>query len=138
MKTNRMEIFAREPRYRIWTRLVRWVRRSVRRRPHTRIEFCFQFQRFFQGFECTINPQNLIKFFEAIFEKIEILIFFFCKLPLILRVGWKQKIRPRDISKRTLDIKFERDWWVGLGPALVVVKMFKISSIFRDFSGKSQ
>ena len=130
MKTNRMEIFARGPRYRIWTRLFRWVRRSVRRRPHTRIEF-YSVSGIspgkansvtLLGFECIIKPQNFIKFVEAIFDKIEILIFFLCKLHLILRVGWKQKIRPRDISKRTLDMKFDRDWWVVLAPALGVVK----------------
>ena len=39
------------------------------------------------GFECTINPQNLIKIVWAIFEKFEF--FFLCELPLILRVGGK-------------------------------------------------
>ena len=43
------------------------------------------------GFECTRNPQNVIKFVEAISEKIEILIFFLRKLSLIWRVGRKQK-----------------------------------------------
>ena len=39
------------------------------------------------GFECTINPQNLIKIVVAIFEKINILNFFSCELALILGVG---------------------------------------------------
>ena len=37
------------------------------------------------GFECTINPQNLIKIVGAIFEKINF--FFLCELPLILGLG---------------------------------------------------
>ena len=36
------------------------------------------------GFECTINPLNLIKIVGAIFQKIEKLISFLCELPLIL------------------------------------------------------
>ena len=43
------------------------------------------------GFECTINPQHLNKIVRAIFEKIEILIFFLCELPLILKLGGKLK-----------------------------------------------
>ena len=39
------------------------------------------------GFEYTINPQYLNKIIRAIFEKIEILIFFLCELPLILGLG---------------------------------------------------
>ena len=38
-------------------------------------------------FECTINPQNVIKIVAAIFEKNKILNFFSCELPLILGVG---------------------------------------------------
>ena len=41
------------------------------------------------GFECAINPQNLIKIVRAIFEKFEI--FFLFELPLILEVGGKVK-----------------------------------------------
>ena len=41
------------------------------------------------GFECTINPQNLIKIVGAFFEKINFLNFFSCELPLILEVGGK-------------------------------------------------
>ncbi len=44
------------------------------------------------SFECTINPQNLIKIIRAIFEKLKIfLFFFFCELPLILGIGGKLK-----------------------------------------------
>ena len=45
-------------------------------------------------FDYTINPQNLIKLVGAIIEKIEILIFFLCELPLILRRGQAQKYDP--------------------------------------------
>ena len=45
------------------------------------------------GFECTINPQNLIKIVGAIFEKIKIFYFFSCELPLILGVGGRLKKR---------------------------------------------
>ena len=59
------------------------------------------------GFECTINPQNLIKIVvRAIFEKFEILNFFLCELPLILGVGGKLKKTARDIYMRTLYIEF--------------------------------
>ena len=52
---------------------------------HTEKLFFFYFLRIFPGkadsaillgFECTINPQNLIKIVGAIFEKIKILIYF--------------------------------------------------------------
>ena len=67
------------------------------------------------GFECTINPHNLIKIVGAIFEKIKILILFSCELPLILGVGEKLKKTAGDIYTRTLDIEFERDLSIGLG-----------------------
>ena len=69
------------------------------------------------SFECSTNPQILIKIVRAIFEKFEILIFLLCELPLILRLGekLKKKKTARDIYKRTLDIKFERDRSIGLG-----------------------
>ena len=71
------------------------------------------------GFECTINPQNLIKIVRAIFEKIEILNFFFlCELPLILGVPRKWKEQAEDIYKGTPDIEFEQDGSVGLGAIL--------------------
>ena len=38
-------------------------------------------------FECTINPEDLIKIVRAMLEKFEILNFFLCELPLILGVG---------------------------------------------------
>ena len=43
------------------------------------------------GFECKINTQNLMEIVGDIFEKMKILHFFFCELPLILRVCEKQK-----------------------------------------------
>ena len=51
------------------------------------------------GFECTINPQNLNKIVRTIFEKIEILNFFLCELPLILGVARKRKEQAEDICK---------------------------------------
>ena len=59
-----------------------------------------------------------MKIVGAIFEKIEILNFFFCELPLILGVTRKRKEQAEDICKGTPDIKFEQDWSVGLGAIL--------------------
>ena len=46
----------------------------------------------------------------------------------------KTKIMARNICKGTLYIEFERDWWVGLGPALWDGKdlknIFPVSGIF--------
>ena len=67
------------------------------------------------GFECTINPQNLIKIVEAIFEKLEILIVFLMWTTLNFRGRGKTKTTGRDIYMRTLYIEFERDWSIGLG-----------------------
>ena len=72
----------------------------------------------FLGFECAINPQNLNKIFRAIFEKIEILNFFLCELPLILGVARKRKEQAEYIFKGTPDVEFEQDWSVGLGASL--------------------
>ena len=69
------------------------------------------------GFECTINPYNLIEIVRAIFEKIEILNFFLCELPLILGVGGKLKTA-RDIYMRTLYIEFEQHRSIGLGSTI--------------------
>ena len=67
-------------------------------------------------------------------RKSKFLIFFSCELPLILELGRNLKIRVRDICERTLDIDFEWDWWVGLGPALGDGKnlkyIFPVSGIF--------
>ena len=70
------------------------------------------------GYECTINPQNLMKIVGDIFEKMKIFIFFLCELPLILRVDRKRSKRAGDICKETQDFECERDWSVGLGPTL--------------------
>ena len=70
------------------------------------------------GFECAINPQNLNKIIRDIFEKIEILIFFLCELPLILGVTRKRKEQAEDIYSGTPDIEFEQDWSVGIGAIL--------------------
>ena len=59
-----------------------------------------------------------MKIVGAIFEKIKILIFVLCELPLILRVDQKPKKWARDICKGTLDIEYERDWSVSLGATL--------------------
>ena len=92
------------------------------------------------GFECTINTPNSNKIVRAIFEKIEILNFFFlCELPLILGVAPKQKEQAGDICKETPDIEIEQDWSLGLGAILVEGKKIKnYFSSFRDFSGKSR
>ena len=73
----------------------------------------------FLGFECTINSQNLNKIVRAIFEKIEILSFFLCELPLILGVTRKRKEQTEYICKGSSNIDFEQDWLVGLGAILV-------------------
>ena len=142
-----MEIFAGGPRYRNWMTLVSWVMRSVRR-SHRKVNFFLGSGIFsgkaesvtLLGFECTVNPQNLINFVEVIFfwENRIFYNFFLCELPLILRVDLT-KIMARNICKRFLYIEFERDWRVGLGPALGDGKKFKIYfSSFRYFSGKSR
>ena len=56
-----------------------------------------------------INPQNFIKIVTAIFEKMDILKFFLCEVPLILRVARKRKKQAGDICKGTPDIKIEQD-----------------------------
>ena len=92
------------------------------------------------GFECTINPQNLIKNVGAIFEKIKIFNYFLCGQPLILREDRKRKKRGvGDICKGTPDTEFEQDWSVGLGATLGDgQKIKKYFSSFRDFFGKSR
>ena len=93
------------------------------------------------GFQCTINPQNLIKIVKAIFEKFEILNFFLCELglPLILGVTRKRKEQAENICKGTLDIEFEQDWPVGLGDILADRQKIKnYFCNFRDFSGKTR
>ena len=56
-----------------------------------------------------------MKIVGAIFEKMKILHFFLCELPLILRVDRNRKNQAGDICKGILDIEFERDWSVSLG-----------------------
>ena len=56
------------------------------------------------GFECTINPQNLIKIVGAIFEEIKIFNFFSCELPLILAVGGNLKKKRLEIFTRVPQI----------------------------------
>ena len=93
------------------------------------------------GFEFTINTQNLNKIVRAIFEKIEILIFFFlCELPLILGVARKRKKKTgRRYLQGNPDIEFEQDWSVGLGATLRDRQKIKnYFSSFKNFSGKSR
>ena len=91
------------------------------------------------GFECTINTQNLKKIVSAIFEKIQILNFFLCELPLILGVARKRKEQAEEIYSGTPDIEFEQDWPVGSGAILADGQKIKnYFSSFRNFSGKSQ
>ena len=72
------------------------------------------------GFECAINPHNLIKIVrDFFFEKIKIFIFFFLMwTTLNFRGRGKTKRTARDIYKRTLDIEFERDRSIGLGSTI--------------------
>ena len=51
-----------------------------------------------------------MKIVGAIFEKMEILHFFLCELPLILRLDRKRKKQAGDICKGILHIECERDW----------------------------
>ena len=48
----------------------------------------------------------------------EILHFFLCELPFILRVDRKRRKRAGDICKRVLDFEFEQDWSFTLGATL--------------------
>ena len=78
-----------------------------------------------------------MKIVEAIFEKMKMLSFFLCELPLILKVDRKRNKRGRDICNGTLVIEFERYWSVGLGATLGDGQKIKnYFSTFRDFSGK--
>ena len=73
------------------------------------------------------------------FEKIEILNFFLCELPLILGVTRKRKEQAEDICKGTPDVEFEQDCLVGLGAVLADGQEIKnYFSSFRDFAGKSR
>ena len=70
------------------------------------------------GFECTINPQHLIKIVGAIFEKINFFYFILMSTTLNFRGRGKTKKTARDIYKRTLDIEFERDRSIGSGSTI--------------------
>ena len=90
------------------------------------------------GFECTINTQNLNKIVRAIFEKIEILNFFLCELPLILGVARKRQEQAEDICKGAPENEFEQDWSVGLVAILADGQKIKIYfSTFMDLSGEA-
>ena len=65
------------------------------------------------GFECPINPQNLIKIVRAIFEKFEVFKFF--SYVNFKGRGKTKKKRLEILYMRTLYIEFERDGSVGLG-----------------------
>ena len=84
------------------------------------------------GFQCTINPQNLIKIVVAIFETVEVLNFFLMWTTLNFRGRSKTKKWANDICRGTLDIECEWDWPVGLGQ-----KIKNYFSSFRDFPGKA-
>ena len=109
------------------TRLISWFRRYVRRRGGQKIKTIFLLSGIFPRkadsviflvFECTINPQNLMKIVGTVFEKMKILIFFLCELPLMLRVDRKRKKWAKDICRGNLGIECERDRTVGLGATL--------------------
>ena len=78
-----------------------------------------------------------MKIVGAIFDKMQILNFFLCELPLILGVDRNRK-NERDICRGTLGIECERDRPVGLGTTLgEELKIKNNFSSFRDFSGKA-
>ena len=85
------------------------------------------------GIECIIKTQNLIKIVGAIFEKMEILNFFLCELPLIFGVARKRNEQAENICKGTPDVEFEQDWSVGSGAALGDGKKLKIFFSFQGF-----
>ena len=77
-----------------------------------------------------------MKIVGGIFEKMKMLHFFLCELPLILRVDRKKK-QAGDICKGTLDIESERDRPVGLASTLGGgEKITNLFYSFRDFFGK--
>ena len=91
------------------------------------------------GLECTINPQNLMKIVGAIFEKMKILQFSLCELPLILGGRSKTKKWAKYICRGTLDIECKWEWAVVLGATLGDGQKNKtIFFGFRDFSGERQ
>ena len=80
-----------------------------------------------------------MKIVGAIFEKMKILIFFLCELPLISGVDRKEKKWAKDICRGTLDNECERDWPVGLGATMGDgQKIWNYFSNFREFSGESR
>ena len=89
----------RNARYRIWTRWVSWFRCYFSWRTEN-FQSIFLVSGIFPGkadsvlllgFECTINPQNLIKIVSAIFEKFENLNFFLMWTTLNFRGRGKNK-----------------------------------------------
>ena len=108
-------------RYRIWTRLVSWFRcyfswRTAKFKTIYLVSGIFSGKAksvILLGFECTINPQILIKIVRAIFEKIDFC--FLCELPLILGLGGKLKKRLEIFTWGPYYIEFERDRSIGLG-----------------------
>ena len=76
----------------------------------------------------------MIKFVGAIFEKIEILIFFLGELPLILRVGQKQKYGLEIFARLPYISNLKYMYWsVSLGPTLGDGKTFL--KYFLHFQG---
>ena len=83
------------------------------------------------GFECTINPRNLIKIVGAIFEKIKIFIFFLCELTLVLGVGGERKNSWRYLQEDPR-YRFERDRSIGLGSTIVDGQTDRHTHTFLD------
>ena len=99
-RRNELEIFARGPQISNVNELGQLVQ-VLRQGTDRKLKTIFLASRIFPGktdtlillgFEYTIKPQNLIKIVGAIFEKIIILNFFSCKLPLILELGEKKRL----------------------------------------------
>ena len=54
----------------------------------------------FSGFECTIDPQNLMNIVRAIFEKMKILNVFLMRTTLNLRIDRKRKKKKMEVIAR--------------------------------------
>ena len=145
-RKNELKIFARGPQISNVNGIVQLVS-ALRQATNRKLKNIFLVSGIFPGiadsvilfgFECTINPENLITIVGAIFEKMKILNLFICELPLILRVDRKRKKPTRDICKGTLDIEFQRDWSVGqVLFQLIARKLKTIFLVSGIFPGKA-
>ena len=82
------------------------------------------------GFECTINPQNLMKVIAAVFQKMKIFYFFLMGSTLNFGGRSKRKRRRVDICKGILYVEFERYRSLGLCARLRQATNRKCKPIF--------